>query len=240
MPSARLRLVCLPHAGGSAGFFGDWSAGLAPDVELWAIQYPGRENRIGEPFIAEMDVLAQSVADELHPHAGTPTVIFGHSMGAALGFEVARRLTTPGEQHAMRHLVVSGCAAPHRLRPFPGQEGAHLLDDERLVAMLGSLGAGGTHLLDDPDLREVLLPPVRNDYRLVQSYTGRRDPALPIGITAFAGRQDAAVSIDELDAWAEVTDGRCTVRSFPGGHFYLTERRDEVLGALNDVLDGLG
>ncbi|MFE9635319.1 thioesterase II family protein [Streptomyces sp. NPDC006463] len=239
VPSARLRLVCLPHAGGSAGFFRDWSKGLAPDVDLWAIQYPGRENRISEPLIGEMHALARSIADELRPYADTPTVLFGHSMGAALGFEVARRLTAPGERHLLRHLVASGCAAPHRLRPFAGHEGAHLLDDDRLVAMLGPLGAGGTHLLNDPDMREVLLPPVRNDYRLIQSYTGRRDPILPIGITAFTGRDDEAVGADDLHAWAEVTDGSWTVRSFPGGHFYLAEHRDKVLGAVNDVLNGL-
>jgi pyochelin biosynthesis protein PchC len=236
---AQLRLVCFPHAGGTASFFRDWSERLTSDVELWAIQYPGRENRIREPLIPDMPSLAERVTGELRRFLDLPTVIFGHSMGAAVGYEVARRLTNTGEHHTVRHLVVSGCAAPNRIRPFADGEGAHLLDDDQLVAMLKRLDAGGTELLDDPDMRQVLLPAIRNDYGLIQSYTGSLSPALQTDVTAFTGRQDDAVHADDLQAWAEVTRGRFKIRSFPGGHSYLAHHRDETVRAVQDVLDSI-
>jgi pyochelin biosynthesis protein PchC len=239
-PSARLRLVCFPHAGGAASFFRDWSGSLPSDVELWAIQYPGRENRIKEPLITDMHTLAARVTDELSPLLDLPTVFFGHSMGAAVAYEVVRRLTSSGEHHAVRHLLVSGCAAPHRARAFAGQEGAHLLDDNQLVAMLKRLGAGRIELLDDLDMRSVLLPAIRNDYGLIQAYAGRLEPELRTDVTAFAGQQDDAVHSDDLHAWAEVTQGRFLLRSFPGGHFYLAHHTDEVLRFVNDALDAVG
>lgn len=235
-PSARRRLVCLPHAGGTASFFRNWADGLPPDVDLWAIQYPGRENRISEPFLSDMDTLAQHLADELSRFLDLPTVFFGHSMGAAVGYEVLRRLTAADSHHAVRHLVVSACAAPHRVRPFAGQEGAHALDDDQLVAVLKQLGTVGADLLDDPDMRPVLLPAIRNDYALVQSYTGCPGPALRTDVTALSGRQDESVGADDLRAWAEATQGAFALRSFPGGHFYLVHHQDEVLQAVNHVL----
>jgi pyochelin biosynthesis protein PchC len=237
---ARLRLVCFPHAGGAASFFRDWSGRLPAHAELWAVQYPGRENRITEPFITDMHSLAERVTDELTRFLDLPTVIFGHSMGAAVGYEVVRRLTTAGKQDAIRHLVVSGCAAPHRVRAFPGQEGAHLLDDDQLVAMLGRLGFDSAELLADPDMRSVFLPAIRSDYRLIQSYTGRLGPVLGTNVTAFMARQDDAVSTDDLLAWSEVTRGFFELRSLPGGHFYLAHHRDEVMQALNGVLNAVG
>ncbi|MEV6776827.1 thioesterase II family protein [Streptomyces syringium] len=236
--SARLRLVCLPHAGGVAGFFRDWSGRLPGEVELWAVQYPGRENRIGEPLIPDMHSLAEHVTDELRPFLDLPTVIFGHSMGAAVGYEVVRRLTMTDEHHFVRHLLVSGCAAPHRIRPFTGHEEARLLDDDQLVAMLRALGAGGSELLDDPEMRSVVLPAIRNDYGLIQAYQSPRGrPRLRTAITAFAGRDDAAVHADDLRAWAQVTQGRFEARFFPGGHFYLMHRRDQVIRAVTHVLN---
>ncbi|MEU8548905.1 alpha/beta fold hydrolase [Streptomyces roseoverticillatus] len=237
-PSARLRLVCLPHAGGVAGFFRDWSGRLPGDVELWAVQYPGRENRIGEPLIPDMNSLAERVTDELRRFLDLPIVIFGHSMGAAVGYEVVRRLTMTDEHHAVRHLLVSGCAAPHRIRPFDGHEEARLLDDDQLVAMLKSLGVGGSELLDDPDMRSVVLPAIRNDYGLIQAYEGPEGhPRLRTAITAFAGRDDAAVHADDLRAWAQVTPAPFEARFFPGGHFYLMHHRDEVIRAVIQVLN---
>ncbi|MDI5965003.1 thioesterase II family protein [Streptantibioticus silvisoli] len=239
LPAARLRLVCLPHAGGTAGYFRDWADLLPPDVELWAVQYPGRENRIAEPFVDRMAPLADHVARELAPFPDPPLVLFGHSMGAVLAHEVARRLTAAAGPRAVHHLVVSGCAAPHLVRPLAGQEGAHLLPDDDLVAVLRRLDPDGTALLEDPDMRSVLLPAVRNDYELIQSYRGSPHPPLRAGITAFAGRQDDAVDDDALDAWAQATRGRFDRRSFPGGHFYLSHHRDEVVSALGDVLRAL-
>ncbi|MET8975192.1 alpha/beta fold hydrolase [Streptomyces sp. NPDC004539] len=236
-PSAPARLVCFPHAGGAASYFRDWGGRGVPGAQVWAVQYPGRENRIREPFPPDLHTLADRLAEELSGFLDRPAVFFGHSMGAVVGYEVVRRLTADGRADAVRHLVVSGCGAPHRVRPFAGQEGAHLLDDDRLVALLKELGSGNAALLDDPDMRSAFLPAVRADYRIVQSYAPRTGgPLLGTDVTAFVGGQDAAVGIGDAHAWAAVTRGRFTLRTFPGGHFYLGEHPDDVLRAVRDVL----
>lgn len=238
-PHPRLRLVCFPHAGGTAGFFRDWSGRLPEGVELWAIQYPGRENRISEPLVPEMHALADLIAEQLRGALDGPTVFFGHSMGAAVAYEVLCRLTSDDAGHPVRQLIASGCGAPHRIRAFAGHEGAHLLDDDALVAQLKKLGTGGAALLDDEDMREMLLPPIRNDYALIQSYTGAPSFPLAVDIDAYAGDADEAVSEDDLRAWSEVTGGRATHRRFPGGHFYLSEHPEQTAEAVNAALDAV-
>lgn len=242
-PQPRLRLVCFPHAGGTAGFFRTWGSLLPEGVELWAVQYPGRENRISEPLVPEMHALADLIAEQLRGALDGPTVFFGHSMGAAVAYEVLCRLTGEDAGRQVRRLIASGCGAPHRIRAFAGHEGAHLLDDEALVALLKKLGTSGAALLDDEDMREMLLPPIRNDYALIQSYTGAPGCPLAVDIDAFAGRADDAVDEDDLRAWAEVTSGAFAHRHFPGGHFYLAEHPQStsqaVNAALNAVLDAV-
>ncbi|MER5748003.1 alpha/beta fold hydrolase [Streptomyces sp. NPDC002225] len=234
-PAAPVRLVCFPHAGGAAGYFRDWGEGTG--AQVWAVQYPGRENRIREPFSSDLHALADRAAEVLGGLLDRPTVFFGHSMGAVVGYEVLRRLAAEDRDHAVRHLVVSGCGAPHRVRPFAGQEAAHLLSDDRLVALLRSLGADNTALLDDPGMRSAFLPAVRDDYRIVQSYVPRTGgPVLRTDVTAFVGRQDEAVGVGDAGAWATVTRGRFALRTFPGGHFYPGEHPDEVLRAVREVL----
>ncbi|MEV3910618.1 thioesterase II family protein [Streptomyces canus] len=236
-PSAPARLVCFPHAGGAASYFRDWGGRDLAGAEVWAVQYPGRENRIREEFPPDLHTLADQVTEELRGLLDRPAVFFGHSMGAVVGYEVLRRLTAGSRGGAVRHLVVSGCGAPHRVRPFAGQEGAHLLDDDRLVALLKELGSGNAGLLDDPDMRSAFLPAVRGDYRIVQSYVPRAGgPPLRTDVTAFVGRQDEAVGVGDAGAWAGATRGRFTLRTFPGGHFYLGEHPDDVLHALREVL----
>ncbi|WP_416969860.1 thioesterase II family protein [Streptomyces sp. 4F14] len=237
-PPAGTPLVCFPHAGGAASYFRGWSGPDTIGAEVLAVQYPGRENRIRDPFPPDLHTLADQLTEELDRYLDRPAVFFGHSMGAVIGYEVARRLTADGRGHAVRHLVVSGCGAPHRVRPFAGQEGAHLLDDDRLVALLKELGSGNAGLLDDPDLRSVFLPAVRDDYRIVQSYVPRAGgPLLRTDVTAFVGRQDEAVGVGDAGAWAAATRGRFALRTFPGGHFYLAEQRGDVLRAVAGIID---
>jgi pyochelin biosynthetic protein PchC len=200
-------------------------------VELWAVQYPGRENRIDEPFLEDMGSLVAGITEAVSATLDCPTVFFGHSMGALVGYEVARRLSQEGRSDAVRRLVVSGCAAPHRTQSFRGQEGAHRFADDDLAQMVRQVGGVGASLLDDPDMRSVLLPAIRNDYRLVQSYVAAHHPALSVDVTALVGEADAFVSADGVRAWSAVTSGRFAFRSFPGGHFYVSDHVDEVLRA---------
>lgn len=237
-PTAAIRLVCLPHAGGAASFFHEWPDALGPDMEVCAIQYPGRENRIREPFAADIASMADGIAHALREWLDLPIVVFGHSMGAVVGHEVVRRLFVahPG---AVRHLVVSACAAPHRKpEPLARELVAHWRDDD-VVAMMKSLsansGENGTELLDDPDMREVLLPAIRDDHRLIQSYRWQPGPIPTVDVTAFAGARDPAVKVDAVRAWSELTRGAFECRTFSGGHFYVREDRAELVRALTTI-----
>ncbi|AQT74903.1 thioesterase [Streptomyces sp. fd1-xmd] len=209
-----LRLVCFPHAGGSAGFFRGWSRHLAPDVELVAVQYPGRETRFTEPLVPRMADLADSLTAPLAGLAPVPTVFLGHSMGAAVAHETLLRLEAAGVTH-VRRLCVSGRAADTPARPVP-------LTDDEIVKTVAALGGTSAEVWEDPDLREMLLPIIRNDYHLIDAYGC--DPAAPplkAGVLALTGDTDPRVTPAGARAWSARTGGPFDCRVLPGDHFYL-------------------
>ncbi|MCX4765827.1 thioesterase domain-containing protein [Streptomyces sp. NBC_01275] len=215
-PRPARRLVCFPHAGGTAHLFHGWPAQLPDDVELLAVRYPGRQDRLAEPCVEDMAELADAVAESLAPYTGLPLTLFGHSMGSAVAYEVALRLEARGVRPA--HLLVSGRAAPHRARPAGVAEG----DDEALLATVRSLGDYQAEVYDIPELRELLLPALRADYRLIETYRPERPVPLRTPVTAYSGSDDTSCPMDAVRAWGDLTGpGRFQLRLFPGDHFYL-------------------
>ncbi len=216
-------LVCLPHAGGSASFFFPLARALAPAVDVLAVQYPGRQDRRHEPNIDNLPELADRVADAVRLMDDRPFALLGHSMGALLAYEVALRLASAGPP-APSHLFASGRRAPSRRRA----DRFHLSSDEDVLAHLRRLGGPGAAALDDPELRAMALPIIRNDYRAVETY--RHDPAavLDCPITVLTGDRDALVTLDDAHAWAAHTTGPTDLEVLPGGHFYLADRNEQV------------
>ncbi|MGW7488983.1 thioesterase II family protein [Streptomyces sp. NPDC054786] len=232
----RLRLVCFPHAGGSASFFRSWPRHLPSDWEVSAVCYPGREARMAEPGITSMTELAGRIADGLAPHMTPRTVFFGHSMGASVAHEVTALLTGRGVAGPAA-LLVSGRAAPHRLRRL----GKGDLTDEELLARVGGLGGPGAEFLQDPELRELFLPTIRADYRLLEAYVAEpKAPAVDIPVVAYFGTDDPDPAPDDVRAWAELTSARCDARAFPGGHFYLIPQEAELTRDIQERLVALG
>ncbi|MGC0417602.1 thioesterase II family protein [Embleya sp. AB8] len=223
------RLVSLPHAGGSASFWFPLSAALANRVEVLGVQYPGRQDRRAEPLIDDIDTLADRITAALDPWLDerVPLVLFGHSMGAILGFEVARRLRIRPAA-----LIVSGRRAPNRQR----DERLHLLDDAGLAAELRTMSGTDASILADDEVLRMVLPALRADYRAIETYTCTPAAPLECPITVLTGDSDPKVTLDEAMAWREHTNGTFALHTFTGGHFYLTEHQAAVTARITDAI----
>lgn len=217
-------LVCFPHAGGSAAFYRPWRERLPARVELYAVQYPGRLDRINEPFLDRMGDLADAVTAAVAPLTDRPLALFGHSLGASVAYEVGRRLS-PVAGRAPARLFVSGRAAPGRQRP----RSTHLADDDVLWNELSRLGGARPEVIATPELREVYLPVLRSDYRLAETYRPGPGPPLTCPVTALLGSHDSDVDETEIHQWEEFTSAGFELRVFPGDHFYLVERQPELI-----------
>jgi surfactin synthase thioesterase subunit len=228
---ARQRLVCFAHAGGAASYFHPVSAALQPGIEVLAVQYPGRQDRRTEPMIADIPRLAEHVAEALWPWRETPLAFFGHSMGALVAFETARLLEKAGAP-PLTALIASGRRAPGTWR----HETVHQRDDDGVIAELRALNGTDTAVFDDEELLRMVMPAIRNDYRAVETYPVTRDATVSCPVTAFVGDRDPRVTLDEARAWADHTTGGFSLEVFPGGHFYLVDRRTEVLERIGALL----
>lgn len=234
--AARLTLICLPHAGGSSGFYRSWAALMPPEVELVGIQYPAREDRFDDPASADMGELVTAVADAVLPLLDRPYALFGHSMGSAVAWELAHELDRR-EAPGPRRLFASGRAAPGTA--VTGQ--LHRQDDDVLCAELGRLGGTSREVLDDPGLRSLILAAVRHDYRIIETHRPQDRPPLSCPIHVLTGAADPELgeerSRDRAGGWADLTTARTEVRVFPGDHFYLTPRRREVVATVLRRMD---
>ncbi|WP_236242297.1 thioesterase II family protein [Streptomyces sp. CC228A] len=218
------RLVCFPHAGGAASFYRPWARYADPGTELLAVQYPGRENRFREPLVPTMDPLASAVAGELLSLPPLPTVFFGHSMGAAVAYETLLRLEGAGTTHVTR-LCVSG-------RSPDGAAGPAVRTDDEVVEAVRALGGTHAAVWDDPDMRELLLPVIRNDYRLIDGYRRPADaPLLLADVHALTGDRDPQVTPEEAAGWSAVTSGSFRLTVLEGDHFYLVPAAERVARA---------
>lgn len=223
-------LVCLPHAGGAASFFRRWALAAPDGLEVLSVQYPGREDRTMERPIDDLVVLAERIAGALGQVEGRPLALFGHSLGAVVGYEVTRRLEALGRSVAW--LIVSARGAPHATR----SEGRHLLDDDALWREVRRLNGTDELVLESHELRGIVLPILRGDYRLVELYQPADTAPIATPIAAFVGDRDPGVSVRAIRAWAELTRARFELNVLPGDHFYLTPQRDRVLAAVQRLL----
>lgn len=227
----RVVLFAFPYAGGGAGAFRGWEGDLPAGVELAPVYLPGRERRFREPAHTALEPLADELAEGLRPHLELPFALLGHSMGAAIAFELARRFEREGA--APVHLFVSGRPAPQRP---PLRDPIHALPHDGFVRRVRELEGTPEEVLRDPEMMELALPILRADFTLSETYVYRQGPPLATPITALGGTADPHVSRDDLLGWREQTRGFFRMRQFAGGHFFIQAHRAELLREVGDDL----
>lgn len=232
----RLRLFCFPHAGGNASVFRTWRNRLGEEIETWSVQLPGRASRLGEPPFVRMGPLIEALLPQVAPLFDVPCAFFGHSMGALIALETARALEDAGLPGPQR-LIASGFQAPHlpACRPLP-----HDLPEPEFLERLRLLKGTAPGVLEDPELRALVLPTLRADLELVHLHPAPQPAPLRCGVTAFAARQDDDAPLERMREWERFSaPGRFSFREFEGDHFYLFAREGEVTAAVRSEL-GLG
>lgn len=227
-PQARLRLFCFPYAGGGASLFRSWSETLPAQVEVCPVQLPGRENRFREARSTQLMPLVHVLGDVIQPYLTMPFAFFGHSLGAILSFELTRCLRRQGAPLPV-YLFVSGHHAPHLPDPKPP---IYNLPDPQFLEELRLLNGMPGEVLESAELMELMMPLLRADFAMAETYVYTEDTALSCPISAFGGLTDDEVSQQEADAWRSHTSGAFTLRMLPGDHFFFVKERATLLQAI--------
>ncbi|MGA9382137.1 MAG: thioesterase II family protein [Phormidium sp.] len=227
-PQASLRLFCFHYAGAAASTFYSWSTYLPPDIEVCAIQLPGRENRYKEPKFTNMVSLIDTLTLALLPNLNKPFAFFGHSVGALISFEVARQLRRL-QYPIPLHLFISSNSAPQLPKlDLPIAQ----LSDADLLEKLRDYNGTPSNLLENVELMDFYLPIFRADLSIKESYVYLPEPPLNCPISAFGGSNDHIISQDSLASWREQTCKKFSLQMFPGDHFYLKSQQEFLLKAI--------
>jgi surfactin synthase thioesterase subunit len=230
VPQARLRLFVFPPAGAGPLLYREWPEQL-PDLDVWAVQPPGREARFAEPLLTDCRQVVEQLTTALRPYLDRPYAFFGHSMGALLAHEVAVAGRRNGDR-APERMLFSGCPGPGS-EPRPDRS---RLSDPELVEELRRMGGTSEEVLAEAELLELLLPILRADFSVVASAQRPVGPLLNCPVTVLGGEEDT-VTAAELELWRSVTSGPSSMHLFPGGHFYLTgDSAPEVLDTIAEEL----
>lgn len=233
--SSRLRLFCFPYAGAGASVFRAWAKDLPSEIEVIPVQLPGRESRVREAPYTQLAPLLATLAGDLTARMEPPFAFFGHSMGALLCYELARRMRDESKP-TPTHIFVSG----RRALPIPDDEPPlHTLGDEKLTEKLRAFNGTPEEIFQHPELLSFWLAILRADFAVCADYAYADAAPLDCPISAFGGLNDEYVSRDEMAAWRSLTQGAFRLRMFPGDHFFLHSSRQLLLRAIAEDLGAL-
>jgi medium-chain acyl-[acyl-carrier-protein] hydrolase len=226
-PAARLRLFCFPYAGGATSAFRGWADAM-PSLEVCTIHAPGRETRRREPALLRMEPLVEGIVTAIRPLLDRPFALYGHSLGAFVAFEVARALRREGAPAPSR-LFASGCRAPaiHAV-----DDPIHVRPDAEFIDRIRRYQGTPAEVLNNVELMELVLPALRADFAVFETYRRSPEPPLDVPISALGGLDDDRATRDELEGWRGETTADFALRMFPGHHFFIHAARTALLGAV--------
>jgi medium-chain acyl-[acyl-carrier-protein] hydrolase len=234
VPAGDIRLYCLPHAGGSASAFRPWSGRLG-NVAVCPVQPPGRGTRLRDAPHTRIEPLVADLADTLLRQEQGPYAVYGHSLGALVGFELLREIRRRGGP-APVHFIVSGCSAPQRCAGEEETERVAEMTDAEVVGLLRRLGGTPGWMLADPTVLRMILPPFRADFSVKETYRYRTEPPLDVPITALAATDDPRADHGSVAEWRDQTSRRFRVHTMAGGHFAVFEQPETAYAHIRAAL----
>lgn len=230
-PQADVRLFCFHHSGGAASFYFPWVESLSSNIELLAIQLPGRENRFSEPLMNDLKDILNSLTEAFHVYKDKPFFTFGHSLGALIAFEFALSIRN---HYAVSpcHMIISSTKAPHlpfRMKPLSN------LDHNTLKKELEIYNGIDERIRQNDELLNLFLPIIKSDFSIYESHHYAKSEPFSCDILAISGGDDKTVTTEEILAWSDYTMGKFKHLSFPGGHFYLKEHQKQIIEIINQI-----
>lgn len=230
-PGSKIRLFCFHHSGGGASTYYRWLDHLSTEIELIAIQLPGRENRFSEPLATNIEDIIVNLSEGFSLYKDKPYIIFGHSLGALIGFEFVKAII---HLYSMlpSQIIVSAARAPHLTYR---RKSLSQLDNESLTQELKGYNGIDMNILNNNDLLSIFLPIIRKDFSLLEGYQYVRSEPFSCNMLALAGSHDKTVQTEEIRAWSEHTTGKFEYLSFAGEHFFLKDYRKGVLEVINKI-----
>lgn len=235
-PAARLRLFCLPYAGGGGSIFRQWPARLAGLAEVCPVLLPGREARFRELAYTRMAPLVAALEQGIAAYLDKPFAFFGHSMGALIAFELCRRLEK-GRGVAPVCLFLSGSRPPHATW---SEASVHSLPDRDFLACVHDrYHAIPDAVRDNAELAQIVLPALRADFEVLETYRCEGSDRLPCPFVVYGGSRDDTVSAAELESWSRYTAGSFRCRVLSGDHFFMRTAEAELLADLAGQLSAL-
>ncbi|OJW52757.1 MAG: hypothetical protein BGO67_04720 [Alphaproteobacteria bacterium 41-28] len=232
-PNASIRLFCFHHSGGGATAYNPWIEQLSSNIELIAIQLPGRENRFTEPLTSNLSHIVNKLSEGFQIYKHKPFFVFGHSLGALISFEFIKAIY---QLYALYpcHMIVSSTKAPHL--PFRMRHLSHL-EDKVLKEELKIYNGIDERILNNDELLDLFLPIIRSDFSIYEHYCYSNSKPLPCDILALSGNQDSTVTQEEILAWSTYTTGKFEHMSFSGEHFFIKDHQKRILEIINQIGD---
>jgi medium-chain acyl-[acyl-carrier-protein] hydrolase len=229
----RLRLICFPYAGSGPVVFHKWVNYLPQDIEVWGVRLPGRDVRYREPAFTSLSPLVSTLADEISPFMDVPFIIFGHSMGALISFELVHSWRETGGPQPV-HVVLSGHRAPHRP---PLNPPVHNSDKHTFLNRIKNLGGTPEKFFSMNDLVDLMMPAMRADFSVWETYEYQEKIPLELPITVFGGRNDSEATESDFVAWQDYTKSDFNLHIFDGGHFYFQDDLTPLMDVITKIIN---